>query len=98
MLRRGTQKLIPSLHTSSGRVAVPVDTLAMKLKSAALQPVTLLLVTFVTRTRAPSKLAARGPSSWLLASEGIVATTLPVLAWTTVIELSLKFGTQMLVP
>ena len=27
-----------------------------------------------------------------------MATTLPVLAWTTVIELSPKFGTQMLAP
>ena len=71
MPERFTQKLIPSLYAPTGSIEAPVGMLAMKLKSAALNTVTLLPL---------SKLAAWGPLSKLLASGLIVATTLPVRA------------------
>ena len=61
MPERPVQKLIPSLHVAHGVLPTPVDILAMKLRSDALNSVTVLLPEFVTRMRSPSKLAVRGP-------------------------------------
>src|SRR5271156_4410391 len=91
---RVTQKLIPSLHAPSVPPGAPVDTLTMKLKSAALKIETLPSPPLVTRIRSPSKLTANGELKELV----IVVMTLPVLAWTTVTEPLLVLGTQMLAP
>src|SRR5262245_55186307 len=67
----------------------------MGVKSAAFHSETLSPRKLVTRTLFPSNAAVKGPCRPLPVR---VVTTLPVDAWTTVIELDLKLGTQMLLP
>ena len=70
----------------------------MRLRSAALKTVTLLPFKVRDQDALAVEAAAEGAVESCSHPPLIVATTLPVLAWTTVIELLLRFGTQMLVP
>ena len=97
-----TQKFIPSLHAPVGAVLAPVEIEPRGLRSAALKSDTLLPAELVTNMRSPSKAMVSGPAKppVNVAKTNGVLSGLPdvSLTRTTVTELPLALGTQILMP